>query len=95
MSIETWKNPDMMSKNEIKGEVKAWRQALQEGSTMIAEDKIELSTRHEDDMIHVKIHGKVDGFMPRSESMKLNDILNNDNLIYNEKIDAIKELVHE
>ncbi len=95
MSIETWKHPDKMSKSELKREVKAWREALQEGSTMVAKDKIEVTPRVEDDMLHVKIHGKVDGFIPRQDSMKLDDILNNNNLIYSEKIDAIKELVNE
>lgn len=93
--IETWKNPDKMSERELRKEVKAWRQAMQEGSTVVAEDKLVVTPRQQDDMLHVKIHGKVDGYMPREDSRKLDDILNNNNLIYKEKIAAIKELVHE
>ncbi|HUW45944.1 MAG TPA: hypothetical protein VMW50_09145 [Dehalococcoidia bacterium] len=64
---------------------------------MKAQDKITVDTSrdHATDRMHVKIHGKVDGWMNRQDGHKLDDILNNNALNYEEKIKSIKELVNE
>lgn len=94
MTIETWKNPDMMSKPELKQEVKAWRQAMQEGSTVVAEDRLEIASDMEKNMLHVVILGKVDGYIPHGTAHKLDDILNS-NIPYNTKLSQIRELCNE
>jgi hypothetical protein len=62
-----------------------------------AQDKItvESARDHQSDRIHIKIHGKVNGYMDRADGYKLDDILNANSLNYEEKIKAIKELVNE
>lgn len=61
---------------------------------MKARNKVEIGTDMETDMIKVRIRGQVDGMIPRSSSGKLDAILNNNILEYDEKIKGIQELIN-
>lgn len=58
---------------------------------MKVKDTITIDHSPEKDQLHVKILGKVDGYIPADHGRKLDDVLNS-SLEYDEKIAAIKEM---